>query len=585
MLSIAKSLVVLVAATSLVSADSYLVSRDYQNQNKHHKRFIDGNGNYNITILHVNDVHAHLDEFTSSGTDCTAGKTCYGGYARLKTKINELRQTYSDSLLINAGDEFQGTLFYSYLGPSVIAQTLNDIKFDAMTIGNHEFDAGEDTLVHFLQNLTFPVVCANINTTNTEFQKLLVPYHIFPQHNLALVAVTTPDIPGISSPSEGTKFLDPVAQVQQTVDYVRSTQNVTRIVVMTHIGYENDINLAKNTRHVNLIVGGHSHTLLGNFEGATGAYPTIATNLDGEEVFVVTAYKWGQYLGKIDVAYDPNGKIVAYTGAPILMDNKTAQEQNLQEQIEQWRVPFDELGKQVIGTTNVNLDQTTCQQKECLLGNVIADAMLWYRAKAGSAVDGSIMNAGGIRATIDQGEITVSEVLTSFPFMNGVVELTFTGQQLWDIFEGIVSDKNSAGQTVTSFVQVSKGISFTYNPKNAPGSRLISLNIGQAEPVPPVNRSKTYKIATIDFLATGGDFFWSKRSDFVTLDTLDVVLQEYIKATTPLNPQLTGRIQTTDKTSPSNTSNGQGNSAVNHTSANSLIMLAAGVILSAWLLL
>ncbi|KAG8897127.1 hypothetical protein FRC00_004788 [Tulasnella sp. 408] len=489
-------------------SDSHLVSQRYSSS--HHKRFIDEAGNYNITIFHLNDVHAHLDQFTASGADCHPedGKPCFGGYARIKTKMDELRGIYKDSLFINAGDEFQGTLFYTYLGPSVIAQTINQLGFDAITLGNHEFDGGNEPLVKWIQELNFPMICANVNTIDKSLEAALVPYKVFLEHQLAIVAVTTAEIPGISKPDEGA-----FATVQKTVDYILEHEGVKRIVVITHIGYDEDIKLAKSTRNVHLVVGGHSHSLLGNFTGAVGPYPTIVENLDGEEVFVVTASKWGQYLGKIDVAYDSQGKIVAYTGSPILMDATIPFSEPLQSRVLEWRQQFDAMGSVVVGEASTLLDQTTCQQQECNLGDAIADAMLEYRLANGGLPDGAIINAGGIRTSIDAGQITKGVILQCFPFMNAVVDLKLTGKQLWDIFEGIVSQRNSAGETVTSFVQVSKGIQFTYDPSKPQGARLVSLNVGQAEPVPAIDLTNEYTIATVDYIATGGKYclsltFW-----------------------------------------------------------------------------
>lgn len=458
--------------------------------------------------------------------------------------MDELRGLYKDSLFVNAGDEFQGTLFYTYLGPSVIAQTINQLGFDAITLGNHEFDGGNEPLVKWIKELDFPMICANVNTTDKSLKEALVPYKVFPEHQLAIVAVTTADIPGISNPDEGTTFLDPTETVQKTVDYVLEHEDVKRIVVMTHIGYDLDIKLAKNTRNVHLVVGGHSHTLLGNFTGAAGPYPTIVENLDGEEVFVVTASKWGQYLGKIDVAYDRQGKIVAYTGSPILMDAAIPFSEPLQSQVLEWRKQFDAIGSVVVGEASTPLDQTTCQQQECNLGDAIADAMVEYRIANGGHPDGAIINAGGIRASIDAGQITKGDILQCFPFMNAVVDLKFTGKQLWDIFEGIVSQRNSAGETVTSFVQVSKGMQFTYDPSKPQGSRLVSLNVGQADPVPAIELTKEYTIATVDYIATGGDFFIpkSEQQRIISLDTLDVVFNNYVSAHSPVNVGLSGRI-------------------------------------------
>ncbi|RPB17436.1 5'-nucleotidase [Morchella conica CCBAS932] len=545
-----------------------LISRRLQ------KRFVDGDGNYNISLYHINDVHAHLDQFRSSGTDCTdPTKGCYGGYARVKEVVDKTRPSHNDSLFLNAGDEFQGTLFYSFYGGEKIADTLNQLGFDAMTVGNHEFDAGDDVLAAFVKNLTFPVTSCNIQTDNKALNETLVPYVLFPKHNLAVVSVTTVTTPHISNPGDGTKFEDPVTAIQRTVDLVKATQNVTRIVALTHIGYEADIEMAKKTKGIHLIIGAHSHTLLGDMEGAEGKYPTIETNEDGDEVFIVTAYRWGEYLGYIDVAYDSDGKIVAYTGAPIHLTNATAQDAQLQAQIEEWRVPFEAFAAEEIGDSKVVLEQGTCQKGECTLGDFMADAMVDYRIEGNPDVAGAIINAGGIRATIDEGPITRGEVLTSFPFGNAIVEVSFTGEELWKVFEGIVGGVSLFdNEKVTSFVQVSKEIRLTYNPANNNGSKLISLEIGES----PVEMDKEYTIVTLDFLAGGGDNFWPIKTDFATLDTQDEVLRQYITKESPVDIKLDGRISTTNETSATPTNSSTSPSATGIESDTSAAVMVSG---------
>ncbi|KAJ3562463.1 hypothetical protein NPX13_g8560 [Xylaria arbuscula] len=338
------------------------------------KRFIDDSGNYNISFYHINDVHAHLDQFSSSGTDCTKPEGgCYGGYARVKTVLEETRPNHPDSLVLNVGDEFQGTLFFSFYGGEKIADTLNQIGFDAMTLGNHEWDRGDDYLGEFLNNLTFPIVSANIVSDNKKLNSTIKPYQIFEKYGLAIIGATTETVPSISSPGKGTHFTDTVIAVQTAVDEIRSTTNITRIAAITHIGYEEDKRLAQEISGLQLIMGGHSHTLLGDAEDAEGPYPTIETNKDGDEVFIVTAYRWGEYLGYIDVTYDEDGKILAYHGAPMHLTNTTKQDEDLQAEIESWRGPFEEFAAEEIGETNIVLDQTTCQEKECTLGDLISE--------------------------------------------------------------------------------------------------------------------------------------------------------------------------------------------------------------------
>ena len=370
--------------------------------------------------------------------------------------------------------------------------------------------------------------------------KHIQPYKIFKKYDLAVIGVTTETTPGISSPGPGTKFLNVTETIQKTINFIKERRLAKRIVAMTHIGYEEDRTLARSTKGLYLIIGGHSHTPLGNFTGSQGPYPTIEKNLDGEEVFVVTAYRWSEYLGALDVSFDKEGRVVNYTGTPIHMTNTTAVDEKLQTQIREWATPFIEYSNQVVGKTDALLDQSTCQQGECNIGDVVSDAVQWYR---GTNTDATITNSGGYRASIDAGDITLGEVLTTMPFGNAVVDVAFTGGDLWKVFEGIVSKTSQFdGQIVTSFVQVSKNIKLKYNPAAAVGSRLIELTINDK----PLSTSDgtVYKISTWDFLANGGDNFWPRQSGFIVLDKQDEVFAAYLKQSGPLTGQLDGRIST-----------------------------------------
>lgn len=277
---------------------------------------------------------------------------------------------------------------------------------------------------------------------------------------------------------------------------------------------------------------------------AEGKYPTITKNKDGEEVFIVTSYRWGEYVGYIDVTYDPEGKILAYHGAPIHLTNTTKQDEDLQKEIEAWRIPFEEFAAEVLGTTKVELDQTTCQRQECLLGDFMADAMFAYRKNLTENVDFALINAGGIRATIDQGDITRGEVLTSFPFGNAIVQVEIDGKTLWESIEGILTGVNVGnGREVTSFLQVSSGIKIEYNPENGNNTKLIAVTIGDA----PLKNDTKYQMVTLDFIAGGGDNFFEPTTDFVTLDTQDEVLTSYIQSQSPVDIKLDGRIEEVDR--------------------------------------
>jgi 2',3'-cyclic-nucleotide 2'-phosphodiesterase (5'-nucleotidase family) len=557
------ALVASVFASAAFAEDVLISERQLQ------KRYIDADGNWNQSFFHINDVHAHLDQFRSSGTDCEdPERGCYGGYARVSTVVNEIRPTLNSSLFLNAGDEFQGTLFYGYYGGEKIAETLNQLGFDGMTLGNHEFDAGDDVLGEFLDNLTFPIISANIKSDNPVLNRTIQPYHIYEEYGIAVIGVTTETTPNIASPGEGTIFSDPVEAVQNAIDEIRTTTNITRIAALTHIGYEEDQKLAESTTGLYLIMGGHSHTPLGTGEDEEGPYPTIVKNAEDEEVFIVTAYRWGEYLGYIDVTYDAEGKILEYHGGPIHLTNETEQNATLQAQIDEWRVPFEEFASEVIGTTEVELDQTTCQEQECLLGDFMADAMLEYRQNNSDSAAFAIINAGGIRATIEEGDITRGDVLNSFPFGNALVEISVSGDDLWKVFEGIVTGVSEFnGEEITSFFQVSRGIKVEYNPENGNGSRLVSVTIGGE----PLDRQTDYNVVTLDFIAGGGDNFFAETFDnVITLDTQDEILTQYVQSQSPVNIELDGRISIVDGTAGSGsgngTSGGNGTSSGNGTS-------------------
>lgn len=271
--------------------------------------------------------------------------------------------------------------------------------------------------------------------------------------------------------------------------------------------------------------------------GSQGSYPTIANNKAGEEVFIVTAYRWGEYLGYIDLVYDASGHVLEYHGAPIHLTNQTKQDPGLQAQVDAWREPFEEFANEVVGESAVELVQETCQVEECTLGDLMADAIISYRPEAAF----SIINAGGIRASIDVGPITRGEVLTSFPFGNAIVELTLSGQQVWEVLEGVVSDVNQAnGRAVTSFLQVSSGLRLLYEPTGAVGNRLVNVTVAGA----PLDLAGSYQVATLDYLAGGGDNFFVASTDYITLDLQADVLLAYLASENPVDTALDGRIST-----------------------------------------
>lgn len=170
----------------------------------------------------------------------------------------------------------------------------------------------------------------------------------------------------------------------------------------------------------------------------------------------------------------------------------------------------------------------------------MADAMLEYRRNSSDSADFALINAGGIRATIDQGDITRGDILNAFPFGNSLVEVQVSGKDLWSVLEGIITGVSEFnGEEVTSFLQVSRGIKVEYNPENNNGSKLVSVTIGDS----PLDLETTYNVVTLDFIAGGGDNFFAEVFDnVITLDTQDEILTQYVQSQTPVEIELDGRI-------------------------------------------
>jgi len=506
---------------------------------------------YDFRVIHTNDIHAHLDQFNIFGTDCTEeqiqSKQCYGGAARQVSVIEQLRKEAPRSILLDAGDQFQGTFFFNYYGGSVISTVMNILNYDAMTIGNHEFDNGPKFLGDFFRSLRFPVVCSNIDVSNEPtLVNVVKPYTILPKYGgIGIVGYIVPETNFLSSPGPTVKFLDPATSVQKYVDELKA-KGIQRIIAVSHNGYHQDIDVASKTKGISLIVGGHSHTYLSvdpKDKSSGGIYPTAVKNLDGESTYVVQAKCWGYYIGYLDIKFNDRGYISRLDGKPMLLSYDVPEEKVMRYRVDKWREPFGDYLDRVVGTALGDFDNSTCQRKECSIGDLIADAMLESRKEAG--VSASIMNAGGIRAGILKGKVRVQDVTTVLPFGNSLVDVEVTGEFLKKTLEGIIVRINqNNGRVITSFVQFS-GLKLVIDTSAPEFSKLK-----QAEIYDPATNSfeeisfdKTYKIVTIDYLASGGDnFFDPAFTNIVSLKKIDTVLEDYLEKYSPVEPKLDGRI-------------------------------------------
>ena len=454
---------------------------------------------YNLTILHTNDFHDRFEPISKydgpcSAEDNTAGE-CFGGSGRLMTAIAEARERAGNSILVDGGDQFQGTLFYTQYKGALAAEMMNQMGYDAMTVGNHEFDDGPEVLRGFMDAVEFPVLMSNADVSGEPLlaDKLAKSTVIEKGgEQIGLIGLTPQDTHELASPGDNITFSDPVAAVQGEVDLLIA-RGVNKIIVLSHSGYSVDQKVAAETTGVDVIVGGHTNTLLSNTdERAEGPYPTMVG-----ETAIVQAYAYGKFLGELNVTFDDEGNITKAEGEPLIMDAAVTEDQPTVDRIAEAAKPLEEIRNRVVAETAEAIDgeRGNCRAQECSMGNLVADAML-DRVKD-QGIDVAIANSGGLRASIDAGEVTMGEVLTVLPFQNTLSTFQVTGAQLIEALEnGVSQHEEGAGR----FPQVA-GMSFAFDPKAEAGSRISDVMVAGE----PIDLEKTYGAVSNNYVRNGGD--------------------------------------------------------------------------------
>ncbi|PVA06651.1 bifunctional metallophosphatase/5'-nucleotidase [Thalassorhabdomicrobium marinisediminis] len=493
---------------------------------------------YSLTILHTNDFHARFEPISKYDSGCSAEDNeageCFGGSARLVTAVNEARARSNNSILVDGGDQFQGTLFYTYYKGKLAAEFMNLMGYDAMTVGNHEFDDGPEVLRGFVDALDFPILMSNADISGEPLLADAIQKSTVIEQGgekIGLIGLTPQNTDELASPGPNVIFTDPSDAVQAEVDKLEA-EGVNKIIVLSHSGYNVDQQVAENTTGVDVIVGGHTNTLLGDHEDAVGPYPTMVG-----DTAIVQAYAYGKFLGELNVTFDDEGVITEASGAPIIIDGSVVEDQAAKDRVAEAAVPLDEIRNEVVAETAGPLtgDRTVCRAEECDMGNLIADAML-ARVKD-QGIDVALMNSGGIRADIDAGEVTMGEVLTVLPFQNTLSTFQVSGETLKEALENAASQhEEGAGR----FLQVS-GMTYAVDLSQEPGSRISDVMIG-GEALDP---AKTYGVASNNFVRNGGDGFAMFRDaenayDFGP-DVADVVA-EYLAEQGSYEPYTDGRI-------------------------------------------
>lgn len=496
---------------------------------------------FSLRILHTNDHHAHLEPVKY-------GDRLLGGIARRRTLIDQIRAENKTNqeplLLMDAGDIFQGTLYFNqYLGQADL-DFYNALAYDAGTIGNHEFDRGQQVLADFIAKAKFPIISANLDIApESPLYGKVRPWYVLnvKGEKIGVFGLTTPDTAILANVGDGVKFTDPIAAAQTSISALKQ-QGINKIIALTHIGFENDVTLARQVPNIDIIIGGHSHTSVGNIPNANHPYPLVEKNGTKEPVLVVTDWEWGKYLGDLSVSFDKAGKLIAWAGKPHVLDASIKPNQEFTDKLKAYAAPIEALRQKVIGKSLVALDgdRVKLRTSETALGNLIADAIL---AKTkGDRVQVALINAGGIRNGFPLGNITMGNVLEALPFGNTITRVELTGKQLKEALESGVS---MAEQEEGRFPQVA-GVRFVWDVKLPAGKRVTKVEVkDDSGKFQLLNPNAIYKVATNNFLTSGGDGYRVFAEGKNLLETgylLSDAIAEYITASSPLQVKIESRI-------------------------------------------
>ncbi len=494
-----------------------------------------------LRILHTNDHHAHLEP-------SKFGDRNLGGIARRRTLIEQIRNESKNNqealLLMDAGDIFQGTLYFNqYLGQADL-DFYNALAYDVGTIGNHEFDRGQQVLADFLAKAKFPIISANLDISNTSpLHNRIRPWHILKVQGkkIGVFGLTTPDTAILANVGEGVKFTDPIAAAREAVRALKQ-QGINKIVALTHLGFDEDLALAKQVTDIDIIIGGHSHTPVGNIPNAEQPYPLVEKSSNRNPVLVVTDWEWGKYLGDLSVRFDGNGKLIAWAGKPHAVEMSITPDREFEDKLKAYAAPIESLRQQVIGQSLLELDgdRIKMRTEETSLGNLIADAVL-AKTKL-DRVQVALVNAGGIRNSLPRGNITMGNVLEVLPFGNTITRIDLTGQQLQEALENGVS---LAEQEEGRFPQIA-GLRFEWNRNLVAGNRVTKIEVkNESGKFELLNPETIYRVATNNFLASGGDGYSVLAKGKNLLETgylLSDAIAEYISANSPLQVKTEQRI-------------------------------------------
>ncbi|CAB3222173.1 unnamed protein product [Arctia plantaginis] len=507
---------------------------------------------YRLDIVHYNDFHDRFEETSVAFPICKSNdSSCVGGFARLYYEIQDLLREKPQALVLDAGDTYQGTYWYTLLKWNITQKFINMIPNDVHALGNHEFDDGIPGLAPYIKGLKAPVVAANlVSSSDSEIYGLYQPHVIIEKNGrkIGVIGLITTRTQMISR-ADGVKFLEPIPVVEKEAQLL-TEQGVDIIVVLSHCGLDVDKDIAKKVgQNIDVIVGGHTHSLLWNGEAPTkehvdGPYPILVAteNKPGHKVLVVTASAYSKYLGNMSVYFDERGDLQDFEGSPVFLNRSIPEDPKIKSLLEPYADKLHKMVSEVVGYTNEDLPMDPCSSGECKLGNLFTDAILDSANKLYPSGLPSISFAqrNSIRASIQKGDITRGTIINMSPFTNKVVTFVIPGRYIIKALQSSVMNPWVAHPYAGAYTPMVSGIRLKINTTSADVlEAFLAASNGNEEFDP----EQEYQLTTLDFLSTFS-FKYMKQygRNFKVIGNDRDVIEEYIRLKTPITPYLDNRL-------------------------------------------
>ncbi|MCH4983800.1 bifunctional metallophosphatase/5'-nucleotidase [Macrococcus sp. PK] len=486
-------------------------------------------GPNSVKILHTNDMHGRLD--------AEDGRVI--GMAKVKT----IKDKEQPTLMFDSGDAFQGLPLSNFSKGADMAKAMNAVGYDAMTVGNHEFDFGFETAMNYKKLLNFPILSSNVYKDG---KSVYAPSAIIEKNGkkYGVIGVTTPETATKTHPNNiiGVSFLDPVASV--TAEMKKLKGKVDAFIILSHLGIDTTTkeawrgdNLANKIagnkdfkNNAIVILDGHSHSVIEN----------------GELKNTVMLAQTGTALANIGkVTFDLQNKVASNLKASMIKEADTkevTQDAAVKSIVDTAKDNFGKATSEVVFHNPVQLqgERNDVRTRETNLGNAIADAMEAYSVNGFDAAgDFAVTNGGGIRASIEGNkDVTIGDIIKVLPFGNTITQINVKGTDVKAMFEHALSapvvekDGKTGLDANGAFLHISKSIKVHYDMTKPAGERVYAIEVfnKKTNKFEPLNNTKTYKVVTNDFLAVGGDGYTMLGGPREEGPSLDAVVRQYFKA-------------------------------------------------------